>query len=91
MRLLECQALIEFQVLLGMQAAIQVLHAHVVHVHVVSGGHRPHPVEYVFTDGWSRNRSHHHICIGKNAVYCVGHRVGHLLGPLKGHVARQPD
>src|SRR5205814_1853111 len=79
------------EVLLHVQPAAQVLHAHIVHHEVIAGGDGADAVENIFADGGARQRVDDHVGVGQHAVDGVGDGVGDLLGALEGDVAAEAD
>ena len=60
----ERQTLVHFEMLLNVQAPIQILNADIVHIDVVAGGNAAHTVENVFSRRGPRNRMDDNICVG---------------------------
>ena len=71
---LEGHALVEFNVLLDVELAGEILHADVVDVEVVAGGDGANAVEDIFRTLGARQRLDGDIGVGKNAVNRGGHR-----------------
>src|ERR1700722_9181005 len=88
-RALERHALVEFDVLLHVQAAGKILDADVVHIEILVGGHGSDPVEDVLRTLRARNRLHGHVGVGQDAVDGFRHRGSQLARALEGHGARQ--
>src|ERR1700759_5383786 len=77
--------------LLDVQVTVQVLHAYVVHVHIVASRDRADAIENVLRRRCARNRMDHNISIGEQPVNGAGDLVRDLAGPLESDIASQTD
>ena len=87
----EGHAFVEFNVLLHVELAGEILHADVVDVEVVARGDGANAVEDIFRALGARQRLHGDVGIGKNAAHRGGDRFHQLLGTLEGDGAGQTD
>src|SRR5450755_4422849 len=88
---LERHALIEFNMLLDMQGATDVLHADVVHVEIVPGGHGADAIEQAFAATGAGDSVDHNIGSRQKLPNSRGNFVGNLLRFLEGHISRHGD
>src|ERR1700687_1065250 len=88
-RVFERHALIEFNMLLHVQATVEILDADVMYVEIVIGSDRADAVEDVFGMLGARQRLHGHVGVGQDAMHRLGDRGRQLAGALKSYGARQ--
>ena len=68
-RLLHTELLVEFQMLLHVQLAVQILHADVVNVKVMARGHGADAIENIFRAPSARHGVHHHVGLRQNLAH----------------------
>src|SRR5664279_3922402 len=88
---LERHALIQFNMLLHMQRAMDVLHTDVVDVEIVPGGHGANAIEQAFAAAGAGDSVYHHVSSRQELPNCRGHLVGYLFRFLKRNIARHGD
>ena len=64
---LQAQAFVEFEVLLHVQMALEILHADVVHVEIVASGDGADAIEDVFRTQGARHGVHDDVRIGSTS------------------------
>ena len=84
---LEGHALVEFNVLLNVEFAVEILHADVVDVQIVAGGDGANAVEDIFRTLGARQRLNGHVGIGKDVAHRDCDGFDKLLGTLEGYGA----
>src|SRR5437763_3918647 len=90
-RLLQRKSFVQFQMLLYVQAPVQILNTDVMNIQVVPRGYRADPVKYIFRRSRARYGVYDHISIGKDALNRVGNFFGNLARSLEGNATRQSN
>jgi len=88
---LQGKVLIEFDMLLDVEMAVEILHADVVDVEVVASSDGPNAVEDVFRTLGARERLNGDIGVGEDAMNCLGYGFDQLLRALKCNSAGKAD
>jgi len=89
--LLHAELLVEFEMLLDMQVAVEILHTDVVDIEIVTGSDGANAVKNIFGATSARNGVDHDIGVGKNFTHLGADGIGDLLGALEGEVALESD
>src|SRR5580700_8080445 len=88
---LQGQVLVEFDVLLDVEVAVEILHADVVNVEVVASGDGTNAVEDIFRTLGAGQRLNGDVSVGENAVDGCRYGGHQLLGALEGDGAGEAD
>ncbi len=89
--LFEAHALIQFDMLLDVEAAVEVLHADVVDIEIPVSRDAANAIEDILGMLGASQRLNRHVGIGQDAMDGIGHGRGYLLRTLKGNCARESD
>ncbi len=87
----QAQAFVEFEMLFDVEMALEILHADVVQVEIVTGGDGADAIENIFRTQGAGHGVHDDVGIGQHFVDGAGYGFRHLLRALERDVAGHAD